>query len=195
MSQRCRNICSTSFPAPLGAAGGHSEWISRARQRSRGHLDPKRRQLRASSTSTPAVSFAQIAAIRCRRAEAADSSKATRGAENINLGALCNVLRQSISRRRALRRRSELARVSSGTRHSLFVVFRFSDFGLSDDQTHHRCCRSQVKDHCRLLREAASSQRTSAPLPANSVIRNRSASHLRAIVRARFIVSSREPFQ
>jgi hypothetical protein len=92
-------------------------------------------------------------------------------------------------RRRALRRRSELAGSASSTRHPLFVVFRLSDFGLSDDQAHHRCCRSEVQDHCRLLREAASSKRTSAPLSACSIIRNRSASHLRAIVRARFTVS------
>jgi hypothetical protein len=37
--------------------------------------------------------------------------------------------------------------------------------------------------------KAASSERTSAPLSATSIIRNRSASHLRAIVRARFTVS------
>jgi hypothetical protein len=32
---------------------------------------------------------------------------------------------------------AELAGSASWTRHPLFVVFRFSDFGLSDDQAHH----------------------------------------------------------
>jgi hypothetical protein len=41
----CRSAVATfvlraSLPR-FGAVGGHSEWISRARQRSRGHLDPK----------------------------------------------------------------------------------------------------------------------------------------------------------
>ena len=71
----------------------------------------------------------------------------------------------------------------------LFVVFRFSEFGVSDDQASHRCCRSEAKDRYRLLRETASSKRISAPLSVSSITRNRSASHLKEIVRARFTVS------
>jgi hypothetical protein len=60
VSQRCRNICSTSQPTgPRAFANGLRE-IAKVVA---GILIPKRWQLEAGSTSTPAVSFAQIAAI------------------------------------------------------------------------------------------------------------------------------------
>jgi hypothetical protein len=55
------------LPRPAWSGGGHSEWISRARQHSRGHLDRTTSAREASSTSTPIFGRNAQTPVVCRR--------------------------------------------------------------------------------------------------------------------------------